>query len=141
MRFLKIVALVFAACSLQGCKVEQLLMGEWYTIYTPQVGHCPRLAWQFVVNAQRVIGGSLLRGWQQPVANLSGVLHDDDSFQITATSVTGNRTADVTGEFASGVSTITIHGDGAGAACDGQTFKLRLGGYFNAQGGSVGDGG
>jgi hypothetical protein len=126
---------------LASCQVEQLLIGEWYRISTPSAGACPRLEWDFVVNPQRMIGGSLLVGWSQRIASLSGVLNADDSFHITVTDVAGDRTADVTGRFTNGVSTISIHGDGAGKGCDGQTFKLQLGGYFSAVGGSFGDGG
>jgi hypothetical protein len=130
--------LALAVLLLPGCKVEQILIGNWYTIYTPKAGACPVLQWQFVVNAQRMIGGYLLTTTQQRIANLAGVLNPDDSFQMTATDVTGHRTANVTGEFLAGVSTISIHGDAAGAACDGQTFNLRLGGYFAFSGGGFG---
>jgi hypothetical protein len=136
-----IIALVLAACLLAGCTVEQLLIGQWYTITTPPAGACPRLDWRFVVSPQRSISGYLSGGWQQPIANLSGVLNADDSFQITATSVAGNRTANVTGQFTSQVSTISIHGDAAGSGCDGQTFNLRLWSYFSRQGGGGGGGG
>jgi hypothetical protein len=137
-----IIALVLAACLLAGCTVEQLLIGQWYTITTPQAGACPQLDWRFFVNPQRSISGYLTDSGQlQPVANLSGVLSADDSFQITATSVAGNRTAKVTGQFTSQVSTISIHGDAAGSGCDGQTFNLRLGSYFSRQGGGGGGGG
>ncbi len=92
-------------------------------------------------DAQRSISGFLSNDGQQQIADLSGLLNTDDSFQITATDVAGDRTANVTGQFTSGVSTISIHGPAAGRACDGQTFKLRLGGYFSRQGGGGGGGG
>jgi hypothetical protein len=136
-----VISLVLAGCLLLGCSLEQILIGQWYTIYTPQVGACPRLGWRFVVDAQRMIDGSLLNGRQQPIARLSGLLNADDSFQMTATEVLGNQTATVTGRFTSDVSTISIRGGGAGAPCDGQTFKLRLGGYFAFSGGGGGGGG
>ncbi len=135
------IALALAASLLPSCTFEQILIGQWYTIYTPAAGTCPRLEWRFVVNAQRLIGGFLSRDGRQQFANLSGVLHPDDSFQITATDVAGGRTASVTGRFTSLVSTISIHGDGAGSACDGQIFNIRLGSYFSRQGGGGGGGG
>jgi hypothetical protein len=135
------LALVLAAAVLPGCTLEQILIGQWYNIATPQAGACPRLEWRFVVNAQRSIGGFLSRDGQQPIANLTGVLNADDSYQMTATDVAGTRTATVTGKFTSLVSTMSIHGDAAGSACDGQTFNLRLGGYFTRQGGWSGGGG
>jgi hypothetical protein len=135
------IALTLAACLLPGCTFEQIQMGQIYTIYTPQAGACPRLGWQFVVNAQRSIDGSLSRDGQQQIANLSGLLNADDTFRITVTDLAGNRTADVTGRFTSQVSTISIHGHGAGSACDGQTFNLGLGRYFSFQGGGGGGGG
>jgi hypothetical protein len=136
-----VTALALATFVLPGCTLEQILIGQWYSFDTPQAGACPRLGWRFVVNAQRSFSGFLTRDGQQHVASLSGVLNADDSFHITATAVAGNRTADVTGRFTSLVSTISIHGDAAGSGCDGQTFKLRLGGYFSTQGGGGGGGG
>ena len=132
--------LALAACLLGSCTFEQILIGQQYRIATPPRGACPRLEWQFVVNSQRLIMGSLASG-QQRIANLSGRLDPDDSFQLTATAVTGSQTADVTGHFTSLVSTLSIHGDAAGSACDGQTFDLRLGGYLARQGGGGGGGG
>jgi hypothetical protein len=123
---------------LAGCTLEQLLIGQWYTIYTPPAGSCPGLYWRFVVDAQRSIGGFLSRDGRQPVANLSGLLNADDSFQMTASDVAGTRAATVTGQFTSQVSTISIHGDVAGSGCDGQTFYLRLGRYLSSQGGGGG---
>jgi hypothetical protein len=123
---------------LMGCTLEQVLIGQWYTIYTPAAGSCPGLYWRFVVNAQRSIGGFLSLDARQPVANLSGLLNADDSFQITASDLAGTRTASVTGQFTSQVSTISIHGDAAGNGCDGQTFHLRLGRYLSYQGGGGG---
>jgi hypothetical protein len=135
------IALVLAASLLSGCTLEQILIGQWYIIATPPAGACPSLTWRFVVNPQRAISGSLAYGTQPPFANLSGQLNADDSFGITATGVAGHHTADVTGRFTSEVSTIAIHGDAAGSACDGQTFEMRLGGYFAHQGGGGGGGG
>lgn len=129
-----------ATCLLTGCSFEQILIGQIYTITTPQTGGCPRLAWRFVVSPGRLITGSLTGDGQQPIATLSGVLHADDRFHITATDVAARRTAEVTGQFTSLVSTISIQGDAAGPGCDGQTFKLRLGGYFSRQGGGGGGG-
>jgi hypothetical protein len=135
------IALALATCLLPGCTLEQILIGQEYTIYTPPAGTCPPLEWRFVVNAQRSISGILSLGQQRRIASLSGVLNADDSFQMTATEVGGNRTAAVTGRFTSQVSTLSIRGDAAGNACDGQTFKMRLGGYFAFPGGGGGGGG
>lgn len=134
-------AMIALACLLPGCALQQVMIGQWYTISTPQADACPRLVWQFVVDAQRSIEGSVSRHGQQPIASLSGVLNTDDSFQITATEASGSRTASVTGQFTSQVSTISIHGPGVGGACDGQVFKLQLRRYFTSQGGGGGGGG
>ncbi|MEA2730773.1 MAG: hypothetical protein QOF70_5248 [Acetobacteraceae bacterium] len=133
------IALALAAFLLPGCTVEQILIGQWYSIDTPQAGACPSLEWRFFVNPQRSITGFLLRDGQQRIADLSGVLNADDSFRITASGAAG--VANVTGQFTSQVSTISIHGDVAGSACDGQTFKMRLGSYFSTRGGGGGGGG
>jgi hypothetical protein len=130
-----------AACLLTGCNAEQILIGQIYNFDTPPAGACPHLEWRFVVNAQRSIIGSLSIGEQQRIADLSGTLGADDSLQIAAAGVAGSGTAHVTGQFTSQVSTISIHGDAAGSGCDGQTFKLRLAGYFARQGGGGGGGG
>lgn len=134
------IALVLAASLLMGCTFEQVLIGQLYTIETPQAGVCPRLGWRFVVDAQRAISGSLLSDGQQRIASLSGMLNPDDSFQMTATDVAGTRTANITGRFTSQISTIVIRGDAAGSGCDKQTFTLRLGRYFSRQGGGGGGG-
>ncbi len=135
------IALGFAACLLAGCTFDQVLVGQWYTVTTPAMAACPSLGWHFVVNPQRAIGGFLSGDAQQRIANLSGVLNADDSFQMQATSVVGHKTAEVTGQFTSDFSTIAIRGDAAGSGCDGQIFKLRLSGYFARQGGGDGGGG
>jgi hypothetical protein len=134
-------ALVLGAWLLPSCTLEQIMIGQWYTFYTPPAGGCPGLEWQFVVNPQRLIGGHLSRDNYQPVADLSGRLNADDSFQITVKDVAGDRTANVTGKFTSQVSTLSIHGNGAGQACDGQVFNLRLGSYFSRAGAAGGGGG
>jgi hypothetical protein len=133
--------LVLAGVLLPGCTLEQILIGQWYTVVTPPSAGCPRLEWQFVVDAQRSIEGFLFRDRQHRIATLSGRLGGDDSFQIVAREVAGIRTATVTGIFTSQVSTISIQGDAAGSGCNGLTFKLRLGNYFLEQGGGGGGGG
>lgn len=122
-----------------ACTLEQVLIGQWYFIQTPQAGACPRLDWRFVVDPQRSIDGSVSGGGR--VATLSGTLNADDSFRMTATDTVSHRTAEVTGRFTSQVSTIAIRGDAAGSGCDGQMFGLRLGSYFAYQGGGGGGGG
>jgi hypothetical protein len=141
MRKIGMIALALAASVLTGCAFEQLLIGQWYTIYTPPAGACPMLAWRFVVNPQRSIAGFITQGEQQRIASLSGLLNPDDSFQMTATEDAGGRTASVTGRFTSQISTISINGDAAGSGCNGQTFELRLGWYLARQGGGGGGGG
>jgi hypothetical protein len=140
-RVLPFGPIAIVAFGLSACTLEQIFIGQVYNIETPPNGACPRLHWRFVVNAQRSIDGSVTSVGQQPIATLSGVLNADDSFRITATALAGGGTAQVTGEFTSQVSTISVHGDGVGPACDGQTFNLRLGPYFTFQGGGGGGGG
>jgi hypothetical protein len=128
-------AFVLATSSLAACTFNQIMIGQFYRIYTPSAGACPVLEWDFVVDPARRISGSLLRGNQGKIATLSGTLAQDESFHINATSVVDeHRTAAITGRFTSQVSVVSIHGDAAGSACDGQTFKLRLGAYFALQG-------
>ena len=123
---------------LSGCAVEPLFIGQWYGIVTPQAGACPRLDWRFVVDPSRTINGFLSPDGVRKIATLSGSLAPDDSFQMTVVAVADHRTANVTGRFTTGISTLSIHGDGAGDACDGHTFDLRLGRYFATQGGGGG---
>jgi hypothetical protein len=136
-----IIALALMTSMLPGCTIEQILIGQWYSIVTPPAGACPSLDWQFAVNAQRAIYGFLSGNGQQRIGTLSGVLNQDDSFQMTIADAAGRPTANVTGRFTSDVSTISIHGMGAGSACDGQTFRMRLSGYFARAGGGGGGGG
>jgi hypothetical protein len=135
-----VIATLLAIASLAGCTFEQILIGQWYSIPTPPAGGCPALLWQFVVNPQRSIDGSLVGEGQRKIATLSGVLNPDDSFRMTAVGVTGTAATEVTGQFTSAVSTITIHGNAAGSECDGKTFTLYLGSYFARQGGGGGGG-
>lgn len=130
----RVTLLALTAASLSGCTVDQIMMGQWYYINTPPQGACPLLEWDFVVDPARTITGSLLLPGQRTIATLSGTLAKDESFHITAKAVAGPQTADVTGRFTSGVSVISIRGDAAGSGCDGQTFALRLSGYFALQG-------
>ena len=134
------IPLAITASLLSGCMIEQILIGQWYSVDTPSTGGCPRLEWRFVVNPQRSIDGYLVDHGQQQLATLSGLLNANDSFQITATDAEG-RTVNVTGQFTAQVSTMSIHGLAAGSGCDGRTFKLRLGSYFARQGGGGGGGG
>ncbi len=124
-----------------ACSPPQIMIGQLYSIPTPPAGDCPALLWQFVVNPQRVITGSLSRVGEAPFASLSGMLADDESFRMTATTHPDKPSAIVTGVFSAQITTISIHGDAAGPGCDGQSFTLRLGGYFARQGGGGGGGG
>ncbi len=133
---LAVIAMLPAACS-----PPQIMIGQLYSIPTPPAGDCPALLWQFVVNPQRVIAGSLSRVGEAPFASLSGMLADDESFRMTAAAHPDKRSATVTGAFSPQITTISIHGDAAGPGCDGQSFALRLGGYFARQGGGGGGGG
>ena len=140
-RAARMIALLLATTPLAACNVEQILIGQFYSIATPPDGSCPTLRWQFVVNAQRSIDGSLLDAGQRQIATLSGTLRPDDSFVIHALPPTGAASTTVTGQFSSGVSTISINGNAAGPGCDGKTFTLHLGGYFARSGGGGGGGG
>jgi hypothetical protein len=136
----RMLALTLGGCTLSGCTLEQIQIGQWYTLDTPAAGACPNLQWHFEVNPQRAMGGFVTRG-QQRIASFSGVLNADDSFQVTAADAASSRTANVAGQFTSDVSTLSIHGDAIGSACDGQSFELRLRSYFSRQGGGGGGGG
>jgi hypothetical protein len=133
---LAVIATLPAACS-----PPQIMIGQFYSIPTPPAGDCPALLWQFVVDPQRVISGSLSRVGEAPFASLSGILAADESFRMTATANPDKRSATVSGAFSAQITTISIHGDAAGTGCDGQSFALRLGGYFARQGGGGGGGG
>jgi hypothetical protein len=135
------IVLALATSVLPGCKIEQILIGQWYSIVTTPVGACPSLDWQFAVNAQRAINGFLSGKGEQRIGTLSGVLNPVDSFQMTLANAAGAPTATVTGRFTSDVSTISINGAGAGSGCDGQTIRMRLSGYFARAGGGGGGGG
>ncbi|MBS0638487.1 MAG: hypothetical protein JSS43_01365 [Proteobacteria bacterium] len=116
------------------------MIGVYYNIPTPPAGDCPAMFWRFFVNADRGIEGTLARFNQPPFAILSGTMAADDSFAMTATEMQGKRTARATGRFTSQISTLSIEGDGAGPACNGQTFSLRLGRYLARASGGGGGG-
>jgi hypothetical protein len=118
-----VIALAATALLSPARALEQVQLGQWYTIHTVPLGTCPALDWHFVVDANRSINGYWARDAAKPAAILAGTLNADDSFQMTATEVEGNRQASVSGKFAARVVTISI--DGAGTACDRQTFEIR----------------
>jgi hypothetical protein len=111
------VLTVTAACSL-----EQVLLGQWYSIHTVAQGTCPALDWHFVVDAHRSIGGYLDRDQFRQIATLTGTLNPDDSFEMTAHETAGGRTERVTGAFAPQVVTISLDGTWI---CEKQTFRMR----------------
>jgi hypothetical protein len=124
---------------LSACNLEQVEIGNWNTLLTPRTGACPVLQWQFVVNPQRSIGGYLSPFQGNRIATLSGTLNPDDTFRMTATPLDGNRTATIiTGRFNQQLTTMTIAGDVAGPACDGQTLKLRNVYYYGPYNGGGG---
>jgi hypothetical protein len=136
------VAAIWATATLlAACSVSQIMIGQLYSIPTPPAGDCPALVWQFVVDPQRLISGSLSRVGEAPFASLSGILAADESFRITATTKSDKRSANITGAFSAQITTISIHGNVAGSGCDGLSFALRLGSYFARQGGGGGGGG
>src|SRR4051812_12088192 len=71
-------ALAVATFPLTGCVLEQILIGQVYTIQAPPAGACPRLQWQFAGGPDRSIQGSLSSDGQQQDANPSGLLAADD---------------------------------------------------------------
>ena len=127
-----------AVVMLTGCHVEQVQLGQWYRIVTPPAGACPSLEWQFVIAADRSIGGFVSPDRVTKLATLKGTLAPDDTYSMTATAKEG--TATVTGQFSSLSTIFAIKGDALGANCNGQVFKLWLGRYFQSQSGGGGGG-
>ncbi|HVY14391.1 MAG TPA: hypothetical protein VHB27_04130 [Rhodopila sp.] len=123
---------------LAGCHVEQVQLGEVFIVHTPPTGACPRLQWQFVVDARRAISGTLTRGYM-PIGRLAGVLNPDDTFRMDIAALTGSGTGTVRGAVTSQGTTFRIDGDAAGPGCDGRTLYLPGGRWF--QGNYSGGGG
>jgi len=123
---------------LGGCHLEQVQIGQIFNLPTPASGACPKLQWQFFVNAQRTIHGTLESNFN-PVAKINGVLNPDDTFRMDLTAATSRETATVNGAITSEGATFAIAGNAAGAGCNGQTFTLYGRQLF--QGSSYGGGG
>jgi hypothetical protein len=119
------VALTTGAVALAvtaSCTLEQVLLGQWYTIHTFAQGTCPALDWHFVVDAHRSMGGYLDRDEYKQIATLSGTLNADDTFEMTATQPETGRQEHITGAFTAQFVTISL--DGAWI-CEKQTFRIR----------------
>lgn len=124
---------------LAGCALSPIMIGVYYMIPTPPAGDCSGMQWRFFVNPDRGIEGVVARFGQASFGTLSGTMAADDSFVMTVTDNLSQRTARATGRFTSQISTLSIQGDGAGTACDGQSFQMLLGRYFfRAPGGGGG---
>ncbi len=134
----RLSAAVTALGLLAACSLEQLQLGQWYTIGTPATGGCAPLRMRFYIGADRAIHGYLANAGQERIADLSGTIGSDDSFRMTAHAA--GATGVIDGRFTSQVSTIAVHGNAAGPACDGTTFSLRLSGYLSSQDGGGGGG-
>jgi hypothetical protein len=138
MTFRRSVALAAAAAALAttaACSLEQVLLGQWYSLHTFAQGTCPALDWHFVVDAHRSIGGYLDRDQFTQIATLSGTLNADDSFEMIARNASG-RTERITGAFTPQIIMISL--DGAWI-CEKQTFRIRP--VRNVGGGGGGGGG
>ncbi len=135
-RGITLAASMVALLAAASCSPEQLLLGQWYNMHTYAAGTCPAMDWHFVVDAHRSIAGYLDRDTFKQVATLSGSLHADDTFDMTATEAGGNREEHITGAFKPQVVTIVL--DGAWI-CERQTFRLRpLRGFGGGGGGGGG---
>lgn len=119
-----VIALATTALASCAWTLEQVQLGQWYTIHTMPAGTCPGLDWHFVVDANRSMNGYIASAPLQPTATFSGTLNADDSFEMTATDVVTNRKAHVSGKFTSQFIAISI--DGPGTVCDKQSFKIRM---------------
>jgi hypothetical protein len=91
-------------------------------VRTAAVGLCPRLEWHFVVDAHRSMIGFLECDWLTRVANLSGRLKPNDSFQLSAAEVDRDRSANISGKFTSRYMVVSV--DGTGSSCNQQTFQI-----------------
>jgi hypothetical protein len=121
-----------------GCHLEQVQIGQIFNLSTQATGACPKLQWQFFVDAQRAIHGTLESNFN-PVAKITGVLNPDDTFRMDLTAATSNETATVSGTITSQGVTFAIAGNAAGAGCNGQAFTIYGRQLF--QGNSYGGGG
>lgn len=109
---------------LPSCHLEQVQIGQFYTIRTAAIGACPMLDWTFVVDAQRHIAGHVSDSNAAVIARLSGTLDADDSYNMVATNLRDGHTADVNGRFTPGLVTLSVKA--AGDPCDGQSFRIRF---------------
>lgn len=113
-----------AVLTLAACTVEQFPIGEWINLITPATGACPELTWSVVVQADRSMGGDVYWDQRRHSSHLTGVLHPDDTLQLSAPDVGGTRDAAVTGLARQDAVTMTIHG--SGGACNGLTLAAPI---------------
>jgi hypothetical protein len=120
-----------------SCQLEQVLLGQWYTLHTIAQGTCPALDWHFVVDAHRSIGGYLDRDQFKQIGILSGTLNPDDSFQMWVTENGTGRRESVTGRFTAQYVTLALDGTWI---CEKQTFRIWLPRGLGGGGGGGGGG-
>jgi hypothetical protein len=136
----RVVALTVGTLALglvASCTLEQVLLGQWYTLQTIPQGTCPALEWHFVVDAHRSIGGYLDRDQFKQIGLLSGTLNPDDSFQMWVTQIGGGRKESVTGRFTSQYVTLSLDGTWI---CEKQTLRVWLPRGLGGGGGGGGGG-
>lgn len=110
--------------ALAACAVEQFPIGEWMNLITPHTGACPELTWHLVVQADRSMGGDVFWDQRRHSAHVTGVLHPDDTFQLSSANVGGTLDATVSGQAKRDAATMTIHG--IGGPCDGLTLAAPI---------------
>ncbi len=131
-------AIVASAAGLVGaCQLEQVMLGQWYTVRSAPQGTCPALDWHFVVDAQRSIGGYLDRDQFTKIGTLSGTLNPDDSFQMSVTQTDTGRKESVTGQFTAQYMTLALDGTWI---CGKQAFRIWLPRGLGGGGGGGGGG-
>lgn len=112
-------ALAFTAL-FGGCAVEQVTLGEMFTVLADPSGACPALDILLVARADRSMEGTVYWDDRRQSSPITGVLHQDDTFDLTTPDVGGTQAARITGRVTEGGVFMTIHGSGGG--CDGRSF-------------------
>jgi hypothetical protein len=98
--------------------IEQVTLGQWFSLHTNPSGTCPGLDWRVAIDADRQIAGYVAWDKMKHSAKLSGVLNGDDTFSIAGDEVGGNKHAVITGKVNPQNISLTINGTGTG--CDKQ---------------------
>ena len=117
---------VLAVAGVMACGsafAQQPAGSRLYAFHTGRMGNCPGLDWHIVLEPDNKLNGFVAWDNMRHMAQLSGALNQNRSFQMDAKEVGGQqRTATVKGNAMGDYINAVI--EGSGTACDGKSLNI-----------------